>query len=73
MDERIVTRHIARSTWQGPESDAPDVPLPIDLPAIQDYEVQTPLQSVTRRDLAYIVMALICAFAGGALALWALQ
>lgn len=72
MDERIVTRHIGRSTWQGPESEAPDVQLPIDLPAVEDHEVPTPLQSIKARDLIYIAAVMLGTIAGGALALWML-
>lgn len=72
MEERIVTREVGRSTWQGPESEAPDEPLPIDMPPVEDHQYPTPLQSVTRSDLVLIAIGLICAFMGGALAMWVL-
>lgn len=72
MDERIVTREIGRSTWQGPEGEAPDEPLPIDFPAVEDHQYPTPLQSVTGNDLVYIAIGLICAFTSGAIIGWLL-
>ncbi|SIT11312.1 hypothetical protein [Paracoccus saliphilus] len=73
MEERIVTRHAGRSTRQGPESEAPGNPLPIDLPAVEDHEVPSPLQSIKACDLIYIAVGMFGTFAGGALAAWWLK
>lgn len=73
MEERIVTRHIGRSTWRGPESEAPDAPLPIDLPAVGGDDPPSPLQALGRRDLVYIAIGMFATFAGGALAMWVLR
>ncbi|SIS98189.1 hypothetical protein [Paracoccus saliphilus] len=46
----------------------PIEPLPIDLPAVEDHEVPSPLQSIKARDLIFIAVGMFGTFAGGALA-----
>lgn len=38
MPDPFVTRHLGHITYQGPESEAPNWSLPIDLPACDDQE-----------------------------------
>ncbi|RNF35063.1 hypothetical protein [Paracoccus methylarcula] len=74
MEEHIVTRRISPyHAWQGPESEAPDAPLPIDLPAVEDHEAPSPLQALKARDLIYIAVGMFGTFAGGVLAAWWLK
>ena len=75
MDDPIVTRHLGRSSWQGPASEAPDwpQPLPIDLPACEDQEGPTPLETLTAGDLIFFAIGVVGTSLGGTLALWVLR
>ena len=73
--EPMVTRHIGLSTWQGPASEAPDwrQPLPIDLPACEDQEGPSPLETLTAGDLIFFAIGVVGTSIGGTLALLVLR
>lgn len=50
----------------------PIEPLPIDLPAVEDHEFPSPLQSIKARDLIYIAVGFV-AVCAPALTLWVLS
>ncbi|RJE84007.1 hypothetical protein [Paracoccus onubensis] len=89
MPDPFVTRHLGHITYQGPESEAPNWSLPIDLPACDDLNTSAPVHvfdafyddmanadpsyRLAWRDLIYVVFGAVGTAIGGLIALWMLK